>query len=76
MSAPPIRVLITNDDGPPAKDSPYVLGLYLELRKLAIRRGVGKAMALVKNVMRPDPFKMVKSGNGSSWREYAWSIFT
>ncbi|KAF8761881.1 Sure-like protein [Rhizoctonia solani] len=34
MSNPPIRVLITNDDGPPAKDSPYVLGLYLELKKL------------------------------------------
>ena len=36
MSAPPIRVLITNDDGPPAKDSPYVLGLYLELKKLGM----------------------------------------
>ncbi|EUC65217.1 5'/3'-nucleotidase SurE [Rhizoctonia solani AG-3 Rhs1AP] len=34
MSGPPVRVLITNDDGPPAKDSPYVLGLYLELKKL------------------------------------------
>ncbi|CAE6432462.1 unnamed protein product [Rhizoctonia solani] len=34
MTGPPVRVLITNDDGPPAKDSPYVLGLYLELKKL------------------------------------------
>ncbi|CUA72717.1 hypothetical protein RSOLAG22IIIB_10251 [Rhizoctonia solani] len=29
-----VRVLLTNDDGPPAKDSPYILGLYLELKKL------------------------------------------
>lgn len=29
-----MRVLITGDDGPPSSVSPYVLGLYLELRKL------------------------------------------
>ncbi|CAE7160714.1 unnamed protein product [Rhizoctonia solani] len=34
MATRPIRVLLTNDDGPPARDSPYVLGLYLELKKL------------------------------------------
>ncbi|CAE6486189.1 unnamed protein product [Rhizoctonia solani] len=34
MTRSPIRVLLTNDDGPPSNDSPYVLGLYLELKKL------------------------------------------
>jgi len=28
-----IRVLLTNDDGPPSRDSPFILGLYLELQK-------------------------------------------
>ncbi|CAE6452334.1 unnamed protein product [Rhizoctonia solani] len=33
MNGCPIRVLLTNDDDPPARDSPYVLSLYLELKK-------------------------------------------
>ncbi|KAG9054148.1 hypothetical protein FS842_006080 [Serendipita sp. 407] len=34
MHNPPQRVLITNDDGPPSKDSPYVFGLYKALKEL------------------------------------------
>jgi hypothetical protein len=32
----PLRVLITNDDGPPGRESPFIFGLFQELRKLGI----------------------------------------
>ncbi|GBE77910.1 hypothetical protein SCP_0107920 [Sparassis crispa] len=33
MSSKKLRVLLTNDDGPPGKDSPYIYGLYRHLTR-------------------------------------------
>ncbi|KZT02745.1 sure-like protein [Laetiporus sulphureus 93-53] len=33
MSGAPLRVLLTNDDGPPGPDSPYIYGLYRHLTR-------------------------------------------
>lgn len=73
MSAPPIRVLITNDDGPPAKDSPYVLGLYLELKKLgwdvrvvipaSQKSWIGKAY-VIRDVIHGQYFYPKEDGTG------------
>ncbi|CUA73995.1 hypothetical protein RSOLAG22IIIB_01516 [Rhizoctonia solani] len=73
MSGPPVRVLITNDDGPPAKDSPYVLGLYLELKKLgwdvrvvlpaSQKSWIGKAY-VIREVIHGQYFYPKEDGSG------------
>ncbi|CAE7125769.1 unnamed protein product [Rhizoctonia solani] len=73
MTGPPIRVLITNDDGPPAKDSPYVLGLYLELKKLgwdvrvvlpaSQKSWIGKAY-VIRDVIHGQYFYPKEDGTG------------
>lgn len=73
MASPPIRVLLVNDDGPPAKDSPYILGWYLELKKLgwdvrvvlpaSQKSWIGKAY-VIRDVIHGQYFYPKEDGTG------------